>query len=343
MKAVDLDYNIYVMKRRPTRESKETGKERSWRKPRGSQAPRGQESACDPKSPLEGSDWEAKCPESMENELEKVEPQEVLKNIITQLETGESVARSRDSYMVQDYKSSSTQEQFDYFYGAACSANLERQIPQLEGMLQRTAVTAELRAKMIDWMLEVFNYFRPDSDDYTFFRAVTLMDLFFKNNQRPPAARLANADVHLVGVTAIFVASKYEDNRNIALNSLIANAGKGKFTPELIIKMEWELLLAIGFNSSLPTHLDCLDAILNHNFADKHCEMFQNIRYFAIYFLKICLYYVETASYRMNRIALACIILSVHSNFDSMIVDIINQGGHGMEQIASRKNLLVLL
>ena len=58
---------------------------------------------------------------------------------------------------------------------------------------------------MVDWMVEVLTNFR--CDEQTFFLSISLMDRYFKWCAK--AKKLD--DLHLIGVTSMFIASKYED------------------------------------------------------------------------------------------------------------------------------------
>ena len=71
--------------------------------------------------------------------------------------------------------------------------------------LERHKITPALRARMIDWMIEVLTNFK--CDDQTFFIAVSLQDRYFKGCTGPQEV----SDLHLTGVTAMFIASKFED------------------------------------------------------------------------------------------------------------------------------------
>ena len=66
-------------------------------------------------------------------------------------------------------------------------------------------ITPALRARMIDWMIEVLTNFK--CDDQTFFLAVSLIDRYFKNKTEMREI----SDLHIIGVTCMFIASKYED------------------------------------------------------------------------------------------------------------------------------------
>eukprot|EP00826_Nyctotherus_ovalis_P009376 TRINITY_DN12471_c0_g1_i3.p1 TRINITY_DN12471_c0_g1~~TRINITY_DN12471_c0_g1_i3.p1 ORF type:complete len:255 (-),score=44.80 TRINITY_DN12471_c0_g1_i3:28-792(-) len=66
-------------------------------------------------------------------------------------------------------------------------------------------ITPALRAKMVDWMIEVLTSFK--CSDRTFFLAIKTMDRHLKAaTEKKPVSEL-----HLIGVTAMFLASKYED------------------------------------------------------------------------------------------------------------------------------------
>ena len=58
---------------------------------------------------------------------------------------------------------------------------------------------------MVDWMIEVLTNFK--CDDQTYFIAVAIMDRYFKMKKET----LEVSNLHVVGVAAMFLASKYED------------------------------------------------------------------------------------------------------------------------------------
>lgn len=58
---------------------------------------------------------------------------------------------------------------------------------------------------MVDWMIEVLTNFKCDNQ--TFFLAVSLLDRFFRFSPYP----VEICDLHIMGVTAMFIASKFED------------------------------------------------------------------------------------------------------------------------------------
>jgi hypothetical protein len=79
---------------------------------------------------------------------------------------------------------------------------------------------------MVDWMIEVFANYKSTSTDKTYFRAVSLLDHFFKLSSRT----LKESDVHLFGIAAMFLATKQEDISHISLDDIVEKVGHRKFS-----------------------------------------------------------------------------------------------------------------
>ena len=82
---------------------------------------------------------------------------------------------------------------------------IELQNDTSDCLVNHPQINDGLRARMIDWMIEVLTNFK--CDDQTFFLAVSLMDRYFKLT---PEQKLLS-ELHVTGVTCMFVASKFED------------------------------------------------------------------------------------------------------------------------------------
>lgn len=84
-----------------------------------------------------------------------------------------------------------------------------RSVEDLDGthtcLDRHESILPHMRARMVDWMVEVLTNFK--CDDQTFFIAVSLMDRFFQNT----LVRKEVSDLHIIGVTSMFLASKFED------------------------------------------------------------------------------------------------------------------------------------
>jgi cyclin B len=104
--------------------------------------------------------------------------------------------------------------------------NYMRSIEYIEiqsNLFDRHKINPEIRTKMVDWMVEVLSVYKCEQE--TFFLAVYIMDSYiFKTN-----VVLTTDDVHILGLTAMFVASKFEDVIPIRMNSLVSKIGHDLF------------------------------------------------------------------------------------------------------------------
>ena len=122
--------------------------------------------------------------------------------------------------------------------------------------LLKHKITPALRARMIDWMIEVLTNFK--CDDQTFFLAVSLLDRFFKNKVEPKEI----SDLHIIGVTTMFIASKYEDIYPLKMKMVYEKIAHKKLPIEKIKGLEMEILKTINYRIPAPTSLDFLKVLL---------------------------------------------------------------------------------
>ena len=132
---------------------------------------------------------------------------------------------------------------------------LEKQY-NTENSLIRHKITPALRARMIDWMIEVLTNFK--CDDQTFFLAVSLLDRYFKAKQET----LEIANLHIIGVTTMFIASKYEDIYPLKMKMVHEKIAHTKLAIEDIKALELDILKSIDYNIPAPTVLDFLRVYL---------------------------------------------------------------------------------
>lgn len=91
-------------------------------------------------------------------------------------------------------------------------------------------------------MIEVLSSFNCALN--TFFVAVDVMDSFFEKCAR----RVEAKDIHLVGVTAMLVASKLEEIIPFKVATVVEKMTHNKLRARDIVECELEILTALGFN-----------------------------------------------------------------------------------------------
>jgi hypothetical protein len=105
---------------------------------------------------------------------------------------------------------------------------------------------------MIDWMIEVLTNFK--CDDQTFFLSVSLLDRYFKLKNECKEV----SDLHIIGVTTMFLASKYEDIYPLKMKMVYEKIAHKKLSIEKIKTLEMDILKIINYKIPAPTTLDFL-------------------------------------------------------------------------------------
>lgn len=183
-----------------------------------------------------------------------------------------------------------------------------------EKILQRHQITSAIRTKMVDWMIEVLSVF--ENMDETFFLSVNIMDLFFINSKKV----LKNEDIHLIGITSMYIASKFQEIYPISLKSFVNKISHKQFNEKKIIKEEKIIMNDIQFESLVTTSVYdfirelCYDFCLNNkDFLKCNTEklIFVNLQKTAIYLAKLIMYYDIFYKEVFSVKAVACIITSM--------------------------------
>ncbi|CAM5999187.1 unnamed protein product [Sphagnum balticum] len=150
-------------------------------------------------------------------------------------------------------------------YSKDILGRLCEQAADCKGFLSEHAITAGLRSKMVDWMIEVLSSYKMTEE--TFFRAVRLMDAFLAK-----APRQELKDLHLIGVTAMFSAAKYEEIHPLKLNVVFDKIARKKFRKAEILEKESEIVNCLGFRLEAVTAYDVArHAIGNSPLTQRNC------------------------------------------------------------------------
>lgn len=177
--------------------------------------------------------------------------------------------------------------------------------------LKKHGLSPEARERMVDWMIEVFSVNK--SEPGTFELAVHIMDSYILNTNKI----LKDEDIHLIGLTSIYIASKMEEKIPMRLIHIVNNLGKGVFSKAEIIAMEKEIVETIEFDFFTAGTYDYLmtffwdlkvnnGQILNdfkeHDVIDKYMK-------FCIFLSKLTLFNHKFAAYSTSLIAVGILTL----------------------------------
>ena len=170
--------------------------------------------------------------------------------------------------------------------------------------LFRHEITPNLRAKMVDWMIEVMISFK--CKDQAFFMAVSLMDRYF--NQK--TERKTINELHVIGVTSMFIASKYEDIFPLRMNIMVDRISHRKLTINIIKKYEQDIMDTLKYYLQVPTALEFMIRYIK-SLEKLLSEEKDWIKQMAIYLLKLCLHDYNFCNTKGSKLAICSIYVAL--------------------------------
>lgn len=129
--------------------------------------------------------------------------------------------------------------------------------------LSHHKITERMRCRMVDWMIEVLTNYHCDQS--TFFEAVNLMDRYFKEAGEAGRCFMPE-ELHLIGVTSMFLASKYQDIYPLRLRIVHEKIAHRKLSCQEIINKEQDLARLLNYNIGLPTMWDFINLYIQEIF-----------------------------------------------------------------------------
>lgn len=121
-------------------------------------------------------------------------------------------------------------------------------------------ITSEYRTKMTDWMVEVCTSFKCSKR--TYFLAVCIFDKYL-TKQSSLGRLLTNKDVHCIGVTSMYLASKYEDIYPLHSKIVSEKIAHKAISAKEILRKEVEFLELFDFQVDLVTHWDIYETVVD--------------------------------------------------------------------------------
>ncbi|CAM5172558.1 unnamed protein product [Eretmochelys imbricata] len=156
-------------------------------------------------------------------------------------------------------------------------------------------VTAEMRALIVDWLVQVHEYLGLADD--TLYLAVYLMNAYMK------VARVRVPALQLLGVTCLFVACKVEEC-TFPEPAELCFMTEDSFSRRELLCMERKVLSRLNFqlHFTSPLHLLRLLAALGH------CG--PKVHHLAMYFMELCLMEADCVAFEPAQLAAAALGLA---------------------------------
>lgn len=180
--------------------------------------------------------------------------------------------------------------------------------------LNKHSLSKHAHVRMIDWMFEVFSSY--NSEPRTFYLSAHLFDLFLLKSPR----LVSDSDIHLIGTSCIYIASKMEDIFPLQMKHIKTSIAHDKFNESEIISMERQILQTINFDVVYISTFDYICLILSDFYicSRENISSFNikqhliSIEHICVYLSILICYNENLASYSNVLKAVCCFVLSFH-------------------------------
>ncbi|XP_021235612.1 G2/mitotic-specific cyclin-B1 [Numida meleagris] len=193
---------------------------------------------------------------------------------------------SADSYPCNDYE----RDIYNYL------RDLEMRQAIKPQYLAGQEITGTMRAMLIDWLVQI--HLKLKLFQETLYLSVAILDRFLQDNAE------TKRNLKLVGITALFLASKYEEI-NIPPIDDFSSATANAFTATQICRMETKILQALDFSFSRPLPLHFLRR------ASKFVEVDEEQQFLAKYLLELSILDYDMVHFPPSMTAAAAFCLAM--------------------------------
>ena len=188
-----------------------------------------------------------------------------------------------------------------YAYMRELESRLAVREQYLEGVVAvsgRTSIKPKMRNLLADWLVEVHQQFSLMQE--TLYLAIAIMDRFLQVK----AADLPTKQLQLVGITAMFIASKYEEMYPPEIGDFVYISDH-TYSAGQIRKMEIAVMAALDFELGRPLPLNFLRRNSKAAFVDATAHSL------AKYVMELCLVEYKLAHVAPSEIAAASLAFAM--------------------------------
>jgi len=164
-----------------------------------------------------------------------------------------------------------------------------------------TEVKDTSRAFLVEWIIDVHRKFRLMPE--TLYVTVFLIDQFLSLQQ------IKKSQLHILGVTSLLIATKYEEIYPPELKDLL-QVSENKFSRAEVLKMELDMLSVLQFQVQVPTSYRFLERFRKLSLVTANDD---KLFFFAQYLQEIALLDASLLKYRSSEIAAASLILAARN------------------------------
>ena len=161
------------------------------------------------------------------------------------------------------------------------------------------SITGRMRAILTDWIIDVHSKFKLLPE--TLYLAVNIMDRYLEKES------VQRQNLQLIGITALFIASKYEEIYPPELGNFVYVTDKA-YTRNDILQMEGNIIKSLNFSFGFSSALKFLEIYEINSYEDK--ESYEIIKSLCRYLLELSLVEYSCVNFSQNLKTCSCIFLA---------------------------------
>ena len=186
----------------------------------------------------------------------------------------------------------------DEYFNDICAElfkNEEKYLADPNYMSRQGDINHKMRAILIDWLIDVHLKYKLVPN--TMYIAVNLIDRYLEKNETN------RAKLQLVGVTAMFIACKYEEIYPPRLKDFVYITD-GAYVKADVLKMEHKMLESLDFNITFPTQWSIFEIYR------KKLDLNEKSFKLAWFLLELCLIDYKSLKFKMSVLAASAILIA---------------------------------
>ena len=201
----------------------------------------------------------------------------------------------------------------DEYFDDICQelfSNEDKYLVDPKYMSNQPDINHRMRAILIDWLIDV--HLKYKLVPQTMYIAVNLIDRYLEKNETN------RAKLQLVGVTAMFIACKYEEIYPPDLKDFVYITD-GAYVKQDVLDMEYKMLKSLEFNITFPTQWSIFEIY------KKKLDLDDKTFKLAWFLMELCLIDYKILKFKMSYIAASAILIAIktlgiyRSDFSSVI------------------------
>lgn len=175
--------------------------------------------------------------------------------------------------------------------------------------LSKHPISPNVRTKMVNWLLEVVEVM--GCEPTTYFLTIYILDSYLNKTN----THYTDNDIHLLGITSLYIASKVEDIYPLRMNHIVSDIGKNAHDSDEVKALERKILIELDFNLMPSMAYDFMMLSISDLEANNEDgieeygagHVIQRVKRKCVYFLKIMALYEEFSTYVESLKGVVCI------------------------------------